>query len=449
MSEKRVSFGGRMGVLLVAAGSAVGLGNIWRFPCELGQNGGGAFLLIYFICAIVIGMPIMLAEFSLGRMGQSNVVGALKNVSGSNKYKWIGYSGVLCAFLIMGFYGVVCGWTLEYVYQAVVFGFSSMTPTDLSTAFTAFSVQPVRPILWTILFLSINCAVVLLGVKNGIERSSKILMPMLLIIIIILGCRSLTLPGGMDGLKFLFKPDFSKVTSEVVLNAMGQAFFSLSLGMGCMTTYGSYIGKDINLGESVVQVTVLDSLVSLLAAIAIFPAVFSLGINPSAGPELAFITLPNVFNQIPGGYIWAILFFVLLSIAALTSTISLLEVITAFMSEEWKLSRKKAAIIGTATIISIAAFASLSLGDLSDWKIFGMSFFDLLDNVTARIIMPLTGLAISLFVAWKIEQTRLKDEITNQGTKKAAYFKAFVFILRYITPLAIIIVFINQLLSWF
>lgn len=446
---KRASFGGRLGVLLVAAGSAVGLGNIWRFPCELGQNGGGAFLLIYLVCAVVIGLPIMLAEFSLGRMGQSNVVGTFRRVSGTNKYRWIGYAGVLCALLIMGFYGVVCGWTLDYVYQAVAHGFSSMTAEELSQSFKDFSVQPVRPVLWMILFLTINCVVVFLGVKEGIERTSKVLMPLLLLLVIVMCVRSVTLPGGSEGLRFLFEPDFSKLTPQVVLNAMGQAFFSLSLGMGCMTTYGSYIGKDINLGHSVLQVTILDTMVSILSAVAIFPVVFAMGINPSSGPELAFITLPNVFNQIPGGYIWAILFFLLLSIAALTSAISLLEVITAFVSEELKISRKKSAVYATVLIMILGVFASLSLGVWSEYKIFGFSFFEFLDDVTARFVMPLTGLSISWFVAWKVGRKRLEKELTNGHTIRAKYFAVFLFLLKYVTPLAIILVFLNQTIDFF
>lgn len=440
----RTNFGSKLGIIAAAAGSAVGLGNIWRFPYELGQQGGGAFLLVYLLCVLLLGLPIMLSELLIGRMGQSNVTGAFRSI-GHPRWRFIGYAGVLCSFLIMGFYCVVAGWTIEYIWQAITNQFADKSTADLAAAFADFSTRPIRPIMWMFLFVAITCYVILAGVQNGIEKSAKILMPILFVLLLVLCMRSLTLPGGMEGLAFLFRPDFSKITPEVVLSAMGQAFFSLSLGMGCMITYGSYIDKKNNLEHTALQVTGLDTLVAILAAIAIFPAVFALGINPAQGPELVFITLPNVFAHIPGGYIWAIAFFVLLSIAALTSTISLLEVITAFMNEEWKLSRRKAAIIASCIIAVLGVFASLSLGLLKDYTIAGMSFFDLLDNFTAKFLMPIGGLAIAVFCGWVLDKKRIEAELSNEGKLKLKYLKVFAFLLKYITPLAILAIFIDQL----
>ncbi len=440
----RTNFGSKIGVVAAAAGSAVGLGNIWRFPYELGQQGGGAFLLVYLLCVLLLGLPIMLAEMLIGRMGQHNVAGAFRSI-GHPGWRVIGYAGVLCSFLIMGFYCVVSGWTVEYVWQAVGNQFAERSAADLAAAFTNFSTRPIRPLVWMVMFVGITGYVVLAGVQNGIEKCAKLLMPVLFVLLLMLCLRSLTLPRGMEGLAFLFRPDFSKITTDVVLSAMGQAFFSLSLGMGCMITYGSYIDKKTNLEHTVLQVTGLDTLVAILAAVAIFPAVFALGIDPAQGPELVFIILPNVFAHIPGGYVWAIAFFVLLSIAALTSTISLLEVSTAFMSEEWKLSRRKAVILACCIIAVLGVFASLSLGLLKGYTIAGLSFFDLLDNFTAKFLMPIGGLAISVFCGWVLDRKRVEAELSNGGRIKLKYLKVFVFLLKYLTPLAILAVFIDQL----
>ena len=332
MSEKeRINFGSKLGVVAAAAGSAVGLGNIWRFPYELGQYGGGAFLVIYLLCVVLLGMPVMMSEFVIGRMGQANTTGSFRKLAPSKKWWLVGLMGVLASFLILGFYVVVSGWTLEYIVQAIGNKFSGRDTAVLSEVFTDFSTHTARPLIWMVVFMVFTAGVVYAGVKNGIEKSTKFLMPLLLLLIIALGVRAVTLPGGAEGLRFLFQPDYSKINSSVILSAMGQAFFSLSLGMGCMITYGSYISKKNNLQHTVIEVTLLDTLIAILASVAIFPAVFSLGINPAQGPELVFITLPNVFAHMPGGYFWAILFFVLLAVAALTSTISLLEVIVAYV----------------------------------------------------------------------------------------------------------------------
>jgi len=446
-NNDRVNFGSRLGVVAAAAGSAVGLGNIWRFPYELGQNGGAAFLLIYLGFVLLLGMPIMLSEFLIGRMGQANSAGSFKQIAPNSKWSLIGVMGVIASFLILGFYAVVSGWTLEYVVQAIGDQFRNRDTATLAQVFTNFSSNSYRPLLWMFLFAVGTYFIVLAGIKDGIEKSSKFLMPMLLILIIALGARSITLPNGYEGLQFLFRPDFSRINSEVVLGAMGQAFFSMSLGMGCMITYGSYINKKNQLSHTVIEVSIIDTIIAILASIAIFPAVFSLGINPAQGPELVFITLPSVFANIPGGYIWSIVFFVLLAVAALTSAISLLEVIVAYFVEEFKIKRQKAALIATIIIIVLGTLASLSLGPLKDVQVFGHGLFSLFDTISSRILMPLGGLAIAIFTGWIIDTDKIKAELSNNGKFNIKYVPVFLFLTRYLAPILISIIFIHQLLS--
>ena len=441
----RINFGSKIGVVAAAAGSAVGLGNIWRFPYELGQYGGAAFLVLYLVFVVALGMPIMMSEFVIGRMGQANSAGSFSKLAPGSKWGLVGVMGVITSFLIMAFYVVVAGWTLEYVVQAVGDKFVNKDAASLTAVFTSFSSSTARPLIWMTVFMIFTASIVYAGVKNGIEKSTKFLMPLLLIIIISLGIRSVTLSGGMEGLRFLFQPDFSRINSSVILSAMGQAFFSLSLGMGCMITYGSYIKKDNNLSRTVVEVTILDTVIAVLASIAIFPAVFSLGINPAQGPELVFITLPNVFTHMPGGYVWSILFFVLLSVAALTSTISLLEVIVAYFIEEFKLKRLSVILVVSVGILLLGTLSSLSLGILKDLQIYGMGFFDFFDSFTSKILMPVGGLLIAVFVGWKLNKQSIIDELSVQGKFKTNYFKTYLFLIRYIAPIGISLIILNQL----
>lgn len=443
--EQRINFSSKLAVVAAAAGSAVGLGNIWRFPYELGQYGGAAFLIIYLVFVVILGMPVMLSEFVIGRMGQSDTVGSFKKLAPKGKWWMIGVMGVLTSFLIMGFYSVVAGWTMEYIFQAVSDQFVNKDTATLTQVFVNFSTDTRRPIIWLVLFMVISAGIIMLGVKDGIEKSTKFLMPLLVVIIIALGIRAVTLPGGTDGLRFLFQPDFSKITSGVVLSAMGQAFFSLSLGMGCMITYGSYISKKNHLSHTVVEVTMMDTLIAVLAAVAIFPAVFSLGINPGYGPELVFITLPNVFANMPGGYFWSILFFILLCVAALTSAISLMEVIVAYLVEEMKLKRLTATIWVSVIIIFFGVLASLSFGAWKEVKIFNMGFFDLFDNITSKIFMPLGGLLISVFTGWFLSKKKIKEELSTHGRFPTRYYNAYIFLIKYITPICISLVLLNQL----
>lgn len=448
--SERVNFGSKIGAILAAAGSAVGLGNIWRFPYETGNHGGAAFILIYLACVLLLGMPIMIAEFTVGRHSKASTGRAYKVLAPGTQWKWVGYMGVLAGFLILGYYSVVAGWTLEYILEAGINNFTDKKPEEFVLAFQNFSQDPVRPLLWLVGFLLATHFIIVKGVKNGIEKSSKVLMPVLFILIVVLAICSITLPNAEKGLEFLLKPDFSKVTGDVFLGAMGQAFFSLSLGMGCLSTYASYFGKDTKLGNTALSVGVIDTFVAVLAGLIIFPAAFSVGIQPDAGPSLIFITLPNVFQQafssIPVlAYIFSVMFYLLLALAALTSTISLHEVVTAFLHEEFNLTRGRAATLVTLGCITIGIFSSLSLGIMREYTLFDKGIFDLLDFVTAKIMLPLGGLLVSVFVGWYLKRSVSYEELTNGGRLKAVFFNLYIFILRFVAPVAISIIFINEL----
>ena len=448
---KRATFGSKIGVILATVGCAVGLGNIWRFPYMLGENGGAAFLLVYISCILFLGIPVMITEFFIGRYSRKNAAGAFKVMAPGTKWSVIGYNGVAAAFLILGYYAVVSGWTLEYIVQAFSGSLEGKNATDFADEFTAFSTGVFRPILWTVVFIALTHIIIVSGVKEGIERASKVMMPVLFLILIALCVRSITLPGASEGLTFLFNPDFSKIDSSVVLSAMGQAFFSLSIGMGCLITYASYFGKQTNLQTTALQVTILDTLVAVLAGVMIFPAVFSFGIEPTTGPELVFITLPNVFEQLPFGNIWSFVFFVLLALAALTSTISLHEVSTAYVHEEYHISRKKAAVIVSIGVTILGILSSLSMGLLKSYTLFGLNFFNLLDFVTAKIMLPLGGMMICIFTAKRVDKLLLKEEVTNHGTIRFYFFNTYAFFVKYIAPIAIGLIFLNELglLNWF
>ena len=445
----RASFGSKIGAILAAAGSAVGLGNIWRFPYEAGNHGGAAFILIYLACVFIMGMPIMIAEFTVGRRAKASTGRAFGLLANNSKWNFIGMLGVLAGLLILGYYSVVAGWTLEYILTSVTNGFADKTPEDFVAAFQTFSQDPIRPVIWLLAFLFFTHFIVVKGVKDGIEKSAKIMMPVLFILIVVLAICSMTLPNASKGLEFLLKPDFSKVNADVFLGAMGQAFFSLSLGMGCLSTYASYFGSDTRLGKTALSVGVIDTFVAILAGLIIFPAAFSVGIQPDAGPSLIFITLPNVFQQAFGGIpflamIFSLLFYVLLALAALTSTISLHEVVTAYLNERFKIGRNRAAMLVTGFCIVTGILSSLSLGAW-DAKFFSLSFFDLLDFVTAKLMLPLGGLLVCLFVGWYLKRSVSYEELTNYGLQKATYFPVYMFILRYFAPIAITLIFVNEL----
>ena len=447
--SNRVNFGSKIGAILAAAGSAVGLGNIWRFPYETGNHGGAAFILVYLACVFVLGLPIMIAEFTVGRHSKASTGKAFAVLAPGTQWKWIGYLGVLAGLLILGYYSVVAGWTLEYVITSLGNGFAGKGPDEFVALFQDFSQDPVRPILWLLAFLLLTHFIVVKGVKDGIEKSSKVMMPMLFILIVVLAGCSLSLPDAGKGLEFLLKPDFSKVDADVFLGAMGQAFFSLSLGMGCLSTYASYFGPDTKMGKTALSVGLIDTFVAILAGLIIFPAAFSVGIQPDAGPSLIFITLPNVFQQAFGSVpflamVFSLMFYVLLALAALTSTISLHEVVTAFLHEKFELTRSRAALLVTGFCVITGVLSSLSLG-VWDAKFFSLGFFDLLDFVTAKLMLPLSGFLVCLFVGWYLKRSVSYDELTNYGLQKASYLPVYMFIIKFLAPVAIALIFVNEL----
>lgn len=445
--KNRDGFGTKIGIIAAAAGSAIGLGNIYRFPCELGNNGGAAFLLVYLAVVIFLGIPVMLSELVIGRRSQSNAVGAFKKLAPKSAWPIVGYMGVLCGFIIFAFYSTVSGWTLEYIIKAVTNSFQGKDLAAMEQDFTDFHNMGWRNVMWQAIFIFLTGFVVFKGVQNGIERYAKILMPLLLVILIVLGIRSVTLPGAKEGLSFLFRPDFSKIDGNVLISALGQGFFSLSLGMGALITYGSYIKKKDNLTSTAFSVVLADTLIALLAGLVIFPAAFSFGIRPTAGMGLVFNTIPMIFNQMTGGYIFCIIFFVLLAIAALTSTISLLEVVVAYLSEELHINRKWSTVWASAATLLIGSFASLSLMENTPFAIGGRTVFDLMDFVSSNILLPLGGVMIVIFVGWRLGKAKFFEEVTNEGTIKASLKKVIFFIIRYLAPIAITIVFIRGLIK--
>ena len=442
---KRATFVTKIGVIAATVGSSVGLGNIWRFPYETGQNGGAAFLLVYILCVLFLGLPVMLAEFVIGRSAKANVNRSFLKLAPGTHWNIIGYMCVFAPVFIMGFYSVIAGWTLDYVYQAATFGMSQKSPEYFSTAFTEFTASPIRPLFWIFLFLGMNYFIVSRGVSDGIERASNVLMPLLFVILIAFCIRSLFLPGVKDGLSFLFHPDFSKIDSGVILRAMGQAFFSLSLGMGTLITYASYFSDKTSLPKTAITVASLDTFVAVMAGVIIFPAVFSFGISPSQGPELIFITLPNVFQHIPGAYVWSILFFVLVTVAALTSTISLCEVAIAFLHEEFHFTRRRASQILILICLVMSTLCSLSFGPLKDFLIFGFSIFNFCDFLASNILLPAGGMLISIFVGWKLNRQFIKDELSNHGATRLWYFGILMFCMRFVAPIAIFLIFLSGL----
>ncbi len=443
--SKRDSFGSKIGIIAAAAGSAIGLGNIWRFPYVTGENGGAAFLLIYLGFIIMIGIPVMLSEFTIGRRAQRNPFGAFRLLKKGQPWYLIGLMGIAAAFFILAFYSTIAGWTLEYLYLSITDGFSGKSPEQLNSMFKKFQSDGWWPVIWQVIFMFFTAWIIYRGVRNGIEKYAKILMPVLLLIIFIICIRSVTLPGAIDGLRFLFKPDFSKINPSVILEALGQAFFSLSIGMGTLITYGSYINKRDNLSTTAISVSAADTFIAILAGVAIFPAVFAYGINPAEGEALVFITLPNIFMEMPGGYFWALLFFLLLVIAALTSTISVLEVVVAFFSEELNINRKQATIIASIAITILGVFCTLSQGPLNQPFIGENTLFEILEYTSANLFLPIGGFFIVIFVGWFMGRKNVDDEISNSGKFKLPLFNFFLVIVRIIAPIAIAMVFLYQL----
>ena len=439
---KRVGFATRLGAIAAAVGSAVGLGNIWRFPYEAGVNGGGAFILVYIGCILVMGIPVILSEFIIGRSTHSNMKAALKKLSLGKKYYLFTYLCILGSFVVIGFYSVVCGWIIEYLYQATLGNLSDHTPQEYEAMFTGLISNPWRCVGWTVLFLVLNFIVMSRGIAKGIERVASIMMPLLFLILIIFCINSLLLPGAKEGLTFLFYPDFSELTMRGVLDAFGQAFLSLSIGISCLVTYSSYFKDDTSLSKDATTVAVLDTLVAILSGVMIFPAVFSFGVEPTAGPRLIFEVLPGIFQQMTGGYFWALLFFLLVFFASLTSTISLSEIPITFLIEERKMTRPRA--INWAALFSfvLAVVAALSFNVLDDIKLWGKNIFDMMDYAASNIFMLLGGLFTAVYVGWILDRKVVHDQMTNGGRLKGRMEPFLIFCLRYVAPVSIIFIFL-------
>ncbi|SNY90054.1 neurotransmitter:Na+ symporter, NSS family [Cohaesibacter sp. ES.047] len=441
MSIKREHWGSRLGFIMATAGSAIGLGNIWKFPYMAGENGGAAFIIIYLALVFTIGLSVLLAEIMIGRSTQSDAVTAFKKL-GHGGFSVVGYMGIAAAFMILSFYCVVAGWTIAYIIKFASGHFVGMGGAELGAEFGSFIAAPVKPILYQGGFVILTVIVVLGGIANGIERAGKILMPLLFVILIALVIRGVTLPGAERGLEFFLAPDFSKITGSTIMAALGQAFFSLSLGMGAILTYGSYLDKTANIGKSASQVAFLDTLVAILAGLAILPAVFAFNMDPGAGPGLTFVTLPAVFSAMPGGYIFGPLFFCLLTIAALTSSVSLLEPLVAFFSTKG-FSRAQITIASGFLTFLMGIPCSLSFGLLSDFKIIDRNFFDLMDFLTANLMLPIGGMLIAIFAGWVITPLAIR-EVSGEGDH-GLLTKAWIFILRFVAPIAIALILLSGL----
>jgi len=458
---ERANFGTKLGIILATAGSAVGLGNVWRFPYMTGQNGGAAFILVYIACVLILGIPCMLNEFIIGRRAQSNTARAYARLANGTPWRLIGLFGVFTGFMITGYYVVVSGWCLQYIYASAA-GHLTGDADYVKYYFDTFSSHPWKPIVWMLVFMLMCHFIISRGVEKGIEKGSKMMMPLLFILLVVIAVASCMLPGASKGISFLFNPDFSKVDSNVLLGGLGQAFYSLSVGMGCLCTYASYFKKDTHLTKSAVQIVSIDSLIAILAGLMIFPAFFAIYPNASelmsnpqlagqyAGPGLVFITLPSVFQQAFGGVpflgeVVALLFYALLSLAALTSLMSLHEVSTAFFYEELKISRRWGATLVTILCAAIGVFCSLSFGDGRDWLMIGdKSLFNWFDYLTGQIFLPTGGLLTCLFLGWYVPKQIIKDEFTNGGTLRGRFFNFYLFGVRFICPICILLIFLHQ-----
>ena len=450
MEQKRENWGSKTGFILAAAGSAIGLGNIWKFPYIAGENGGASFIIVYLVCIAIIGLPVLIAEILIGRTTQRDPVGAFRKLSNSKFWAGVGGMGIVGGFLILSFYAVIAGWSLGYIVEALKGSFFNFTEPTSSANYFGNLVGDIYWILgYFILFMLITVVIVWSGIQKGIERGSKIMMPILLILLLVLMIRGLTLEGAENGMKFLWDPDWSKINPQSVLIALGHAFFTLSLGMGAMLTYGSYMSKKTNVPTSALQIVILDTVIALIAGIAIFTSVFAVGLDPAAGPGLIFHTLPSVFIKMPGGYIFSILFFVLLSIAALTSSISLLQVVVSYFTDERGWPRHKAVIILASFITLLGIPSALSFNVLADFKIFDKNFFDIIDFIASNVLLPLGGLLISIFVAWvwgfDKALVNLREGAENLFDNNPLVIKFWQIFLRYFAPILIFLVLLHSI----
>lgn len=448
---QRENFGNRFGVLVAMAGSAIGLGNLWRFPYLVGQYGGAAFVFVYVVFFFMLCLPILIAEITIGRRSQTNAFRAFHTLSPGRKWKLAGVLMVATPIIVVSYYSVIGGWSIEYFLKACCMDFSSggNSEAGLGNVFSSFISSTWKPVIFHTVYLLVTAVIVASGVKGGIEKFGKIMMPVLFVIMIIIAVRAVTLPGAGAGVEWLFKPDFSKIDASVCAAALGQGFFSLSVGFGIMLTYGSYISKSENIGISSLYTAISDFIFALIASCAIMPAVFVFGLDPREGPGLVFETLPFIFSNMPLGGIISILFFLALIVAALTSSISLFEVGVAYMMEEKHMSRKKASVAVFIVTWILGILCSLSFGPLSDFKLFGNILFDFFDKLSANYLMPLGALIIVLFAGWKMKRSDVMAEFTNDGTLSGnrKIFGLVYFLIRFIAPIAIIVIFLSNILS--
>ncbi len=449
MHSSRSNFGSKMGIVLATVGSAVGLGNVWRFPYMVGENGGAAFLLIYIGCILLLGIPGMLAEFIVGRHGKANAVRSYYAISKSKRWSLVGLLGVITSIIILGFYAVVAGWCLQYMYASIA-GELSGDASAIQSYFTRMTTHPFLSVFWALVILLLTHGIIRNGVRRGIERASKVFMPVLFVLLVVLVVSACSLPGAVKGVDFLIRPDFSSVHQDTFLEALGQAFFSLSLGTACLCTYASYFKPSTNLWKTSLQIAFLDTFIALLAGFVIFPAAFSVGVSPDSGPALVFITIPNVFQQafvsLPQlGRMMGILFYALLVLAALTSTISMHEIGTAFFHEELRWSRKNGAWVETAVCSVIAVVCALSVGPCPNLQLIGFSAMDFCDHLTAQYLLPLGALLTCILVGWRVDRVLAEREFVEGSTVGKKIFPVFIWTVRYVCPIAILSIFLHQL----
>ncbi|MGM9803787.1 MAG: sodium-dependent transporter [Muribaculaceae bacterium] len=455
MAEK-AKFATKIGLVAATVGSAIGLGNVWRFPGETQANGGAAFLIIYLICVLVLGIPVMLAEFSLGRAGQSDSVGNFKALTPNKKWWIAGVIGLLASYLILSYYMVVAGWTMDYLWGSLTGGlYDGYDQAQKGSAFFSGKMDEVitsvgTPIFWTIMTLAINLVVLLLGVRKGIEKISNVLMPMLFVLLLIFCFKALSLPNSLEGLEFFLKPDFSKITIDVALNALGQAFFSLSLGMGILVTYSAYFPQETHLARTAMQVSMLDFVVAFMMGLIIFPALCSFNMSGGdnvEGTTLVFVTMPEIFANMYATSLWSVLFFLLLAIAAITSTISLGEVAVAFISDRFGVSRRWACIIVIAPLFVLSPICSLSLGAVPGFSLAGMPIFNFLDTFATNLLLPLCAFLICIYVGWVLPKGFIDKELTNDGDFETKTLPVLKFLIRYISPVLILLVFAAKIID--
>lgn len=441
--EERSQFSSKFGVLAAAVGSAVGLGNIWKFPYVAGQNGGGAFLVIYLICVLVMGFPALMMEMSLGRMAKTSPIAAFRKLTGNDRWTFVGVMGALSSFMVLSFYFVVAGWSLEYIYQSVrTTAFNGMNGQDLEMLFDSFAVSDCRPYIWLTIFVILTGMLILMGVQKGIEKGSKVMMTLLFALLLFLMVVSYFTEGGREGYEFYLKPDFSKIKPSVILQALGQSFFSLSIGVGVLLTYGSYVKKG-NVVTTSLQIVILDTLVAIMAGFVIFPSVFAFDIEPSEGADMAFIALPAVFSKMKGGLVIAIAFFALLAMAALTTTVSLYEMLVAVLVDSCKIKRFWANIAVGVLTLAGAVVCCHSLRPGTVFQIGGQSLFEIFDYVVSNYMLPLGALAMMVFFGWAYDQKKLHDALIGFGMNEG-FYKVYMFVIRYFVPAVIVLIMLNQ-----